>query len=80
PWPGAYTKLDGKLLKIYKVRVTEGIGQPGEIIKSDSQILRIATGSGALDILELQIEGGKKLEAETFLRGRSIKEGNVLGN
>lgn len=80
PWPGAYTTIEGKLLKIYKGRVSEGAGKPGEVIKCDSGILRVATGSGALDILELQIEGGKKLEAEIFLRGRRIKEGSVLGN
>ncbi len=80
PWPGAYTTLDGKLLKIYKARVSDGVGNPGEVIKSDSGILRIATGSGALDVLELQIEGGKRLKAEEFLRGRKIKEGSVLGS
>lgn len=80
PWPGAYTNLEGKLLKIYKARVTSGEGEPGEVIKSDSETLRVATGIGALDILELQIEGGKRLKTEAFLRGRKIKEGTVLGN
>ena len=78
PWPGAYTNLEGKLLKIHKARLSEGEGQPGEIIKSDSGILRVATGEGTLDIQELQIEGGKKLETEAFLRGRRIKEGTIL--
>ncbi len=95
PWPGAYTNLEGKLLKIYKARLVEDCGslndlpldhyprsqgKPGEVIKSQSGILRIATGSGALDLLEIQIEGGKKLETEAFLRGRRIKEGTILGN
>jgi methionyl-tRNA formyltransferase len=79
PWPGAYTTLDGKLLKIYKARVSEGSGKPGEVIKSEFGILRVATGKGALDILELQIEGGKRLKTEEFLRGRRIKEGTILG-
>lgn len=80
PWPGAYTTLEGKLLKVYKARVSEGDGRPGEIIKSGSSILRVATGKGALDLLEVQIEGGKRLKAEEFLRGRRIKEGTLLGN
>jgi len=80
PWPGAYTTLEGKLLKIYKARVNEGTGNPGEVIKSDSGILRVATGRGALDLLEVQIEGGKRLKAEEFLRGRRIKEGMIVGD
>ncbi len=79
PWPGAYTSLDGKLLKVYKARVSEGEGKPGEVIKSESEILRVATGKGALDLLEIQTEGGKRLETEAFLRGRKIKEGTILG-
>jgi methionyl-tRNA formyltransferase len=80
PWPGAYTTLDGKLLKLYKARVSDGVGNPGEVIKSDSGILRVATGNDSLDILELQIEGGKRLKAEEFLRGRRIRDGSVLGS
>jgi len=79
PWPGAYTNLEGKLLKIYKARLAEDEGKPGEIIKSDSDTLRVATGKGALDILELQIEGAKRLKTEEFLRGRKIKERTILG-
>lgn len=80
PWPGAYTTLEGKLLKIYKARATKDSGRPGEVIKSNSEILRAATVIGALDILEIQIEGGKRLQTEAFLRGRRIKEGTVLGD
>ncbi|MGH7799708.1 MAG: methionyl-tRNA formyltransferase [Thermodesulfobacteriota bacterium] len=80
PWPSAYTNLEGKLLKIYKVRLAEGEGKPGEVIKSDSETLRVTTGKGALDILELQIEGGKRLLTEAFLRGRRIKVGIMLGD
>src|SRR3972149_3497866 len=80
PWPSAYTNLEGKLLKIYKARLAEGGGKPGEVMKSDSGILRVATGKGTIDILELQIEGGKKLETQVFLRGRRIEKGMVLGD
>lgn len=80
PWPGAYTTLEGKLLKIYKAGITSGKGRPGEVIKSNSRALTVATGIGALDILEIQIEGGKRLKTEAFLRGRRIKEGTLLGD
>ncbi len=79
PWPGAYTSLSGKMLKIFRAVVSEGEGQPGEVIKSGQGILRVATGEGALDVLELQIEGGKRLEAAAFLAGRKIPEGAILG-
>lgn len=80
PWPGAYTTLGGKLLKIYKASVSEGTGKPEEVTKSDSGILRVATGKDSLDLLELQVEGGRRLKVEEFLRGRKIKEGWVLGS
>ncbi|MBI2485593.1 MAG: methionyl-tRNA formyltransferase [Deltaproteobacteria bacterium] len=79
PWPGAYTTLEGRLLKIYKAKVTDGNGKPGEVIESNSGVLRVTTGKDSLDILELQIEGGKRLKAEEFLRGKKIQQGTMLG-
>jgi methionyl-tRNA formyltransferase len=79
PWPGAYTTINGKNLKLYKAEVSHGIGRPGEVILSESGILRVATGDGSIDITEIQIEGGKRLPIEPFLRGRKIPEDTVLG-
>lgn len=79
PWPGAYTFSNGKMLKIYKVAVSEGEGEPGEVLAAGQGILRVMTGEGALDILELQLEGGKRLDAKAFLSGRKIEPGAVLG-
>jgi len=78
PWPGAYTSLGGKMLKIFRAALSEGEGQPGEVIKSGGRTLRVAAGKGALDVLELQIEGGKRLESAAFLAGRKIPEGAIL--
>lgn len=80
PWPGAYTHLGGKMLKIFRAAVSEGRGRPGEVIKSGGGVLRVAAGEGALDVLELQMEGGKRLEAAAFQAGRKIPEGAILGN
>jgi methionyl-tRNA formyltransferase len=80
PWPGAFTLLGGKLLKIYKAAVSEGgAGKEGEVIMAPQGVLRVMTGKGALDILELQIEGGKRLPSRDFLSGRKIEPGTVLG-
>lgn len=79
PWPGAYSYSNGKMIKIYKAELTEGEGAPGEVLTAGQGILRVMTGEGALDILELQMEGGKRLDAKAFLSGRKIEPGAVLG-
>jgi methionyl-tRNA formyltransferase len=79
PWPGAFTYSNGKMLKIYNAAVSEGKGEPGEVLAAAQGILRVVTGEGALDILELQLEGGKRLDAKAFLTGRKIETGAVLG-
>lgn len=79
PWPGAFTYLQGKLLKIYSVRVSEGKGKPGEVLKSEQGVIRVSTGQGAVDIRELQLEGGKRLDSGAFLAGRKIQAGIILG-
>lgn len=79
PWPGAYTFMDGKNLKIHRAKISGGKGKPGEVVLSEPATLRVATGDGSLDIAELQIEGGKKLSVESFLMGRRIPAGTILG-
>lgn len=79
PWPGAHTTINGKNLKLYKAQVSHGRGQPGEVILSESGSLIVATGDGAVDIREIQIEGGKRLPTQAFLIGRKIPKGTVLG-
>jgi methionyl-tRNA formyltransferase len=79
PWPGAFTRLNEKLLKIYKADVSQGKGAPGEVIKGERGVLQVAAGKDALDITELQIEGGKRLGSGAFLAGRKIEPGTVLG-
>lgn len=80
PWPGAYTSLDGKTLKFYKVSVTDGGGAPGEIIAAGKDGIDVACGSGCLRIEELQLEGRKRLSAADFLAGFRLEPGSCLGN
>ena len=80
PWPGAFTFLNGKLVKIYNAAVVaDGGGEPGEVIDSPKGVLRVMTGKGALDILELQTEGGKRLGSREFLSGKRVEPGAFLG-
>jgi len=80
PWPGTFTKLENKSLKIYKSKLADGEGSSGEVLDSDSGTLRVSTGEGALEILELQLEGSKKMDTKSFLSGRKIEKGAMLGS
>lgn len=81
PWPSAYTSYDNKTLKIWrsKVRPELSEGKPGEIIQVTKKEIVIQTGEGALSILELQLEGKKRMTAEAFLRGYKVTIGTILG-
>ena len=81
PWPSAYTKLNGKMLKIWKASVCadESGAMPGEIIKTDKTGIFVKTGDQALVLQEVQLEGKKRMDHATFLRGNSAGAGTVLG-
>ena len=81
PWPGAYTFLGDKRLKIFKSRPVEAefSASPGTILKGFPDELRIATATGALSIEEIQGASGKRLLTKDFLRGHPIEPGAVLG-
>ena len=72
PWPVAHTTMDGKLLKVHRAVLASGKGQPGEVI--DSKKFIVACKEGALELLEVQLEGGKRMKGEDFLRGRKPKK------
>lgn len=80
PWPSAYTSLHGKTLKIWDCDVTdrEYEGTAGEIVEVNKTDLIVKCGKGALNIRELQLEGKKRMDTESFLRGYSIKKGEIL--
>jgi methionyl-tRNA formyltransferase len=80
PWPGAFTYLADKTLKIYRCRVAGGDGRPGTVLQADRSGFVIACGEGGLLVDELQLEGKKRLSTKDFLAGYNIKTGTVLGN
>ena len=79
PWPGAYTHLNGKLLKVLSARVGEGRGTPGEILEASAQGIEIACGAGSLVVTELLPEGKRAMGAAQFLSGRPLSRGTRLG-
>jgi methionyl-tRNA formyltransferase len=80
PWPGAYTFLDGKRLRIHKTQPLETATAeaPGTVVTCDKELI-VATGDGQLRILELQGDGGKRMPAEAFLRGNPMEPGARMG-
>lgn len=81
PWPSAYTYLDGKVLKVWKsqVREEESGSTPGTVLATDREGIHVACEKGILVLTEVQLAGKKRMSADAFLRGYSIKEGTVLG-
>ena len=79
-WPGAYTFMDGQMLKIYRTRVGSGSGQPGTVLRAAKGTLEIACLTGSLIIEELQIAGKKRLDPASFLAGCPVSEGSRLGS
>ena len=82
PWPGAYTFLQAEpkpqLLKIWKAEPIAKSGGAGEILATDKNGIVVGCGEGALRILELQREGGKRLPVEQFLMGFPLPVGGRL--
>jgi len=68
PWPGAFMKFDGRNLKIFSAVIVGLCGMPGEILRSEKEIV-VAAGEGALSLGEVQLEGKRRMSAAEFLRG-----------
>ena len=82
PWPSAFTSLNGKQLKVWKTQIADGArtkAKPGEIVAVAKDFFEVATGDGNLRILELQLEGKKRMPAKDFLLGASLETGIMLG-
>lgn len=80
PWPGAYTYIDGEVLKLAQTTVDDTLSGPaGTVLAAGADGVRIACGEGALVIGRLQLPGKKMLAAADFLRGRELLPGTRLG-
>ncbi len=74
PWPGAQATLDDKRVKIHVTRVEAESGkhgEPGTVVAADKNGICVACGEGLLTILELQLEGRKRVSAEAFAAGHA---------
>lgn len=79
PWPIAYTTLRGKMLKIHKTRLSDNcIGEIGEVV-SLSPFKICCADNTAIEVLEVQYEGKRKMSIEDFLRGHNIDINTKFG-
>ena len=80
PWPIALTTLHGVRMKVYAAEPAEGPGTPGEVLTADTKKgLVVACGDGAVRLTEIQMVGGKRMDAKDYLRGHSMETGIILG-
>ena len=74
PWPVATMELKGKKFKVHATKIVEGSGQPGEILGLTKTGLKIACGQGAVEVISLQAEGGKRMAAPDYFRGHPLED------
>lgn len=86
PWPGAFTFLSGKKLIVHRMAICHsnhaaehGIAEPGQILVEEGRLLTACAGNTWLELLEVQLEGKRRLEAAEFLRGNPFAADARLG-
>ena len=73
PWPVATMELQGNKFKVHATRVVPGKGTPGKVLGLTKTGLVIACGEGAVEVLSLQAEGGKRMAAPDYFRGHPLE-------
>ena len=86
PWPGAFTALDGKKLIVHRMAVADAASiaafdaaKPGAIHAGQDRLFAACAGETWIELLEVQLEGKKRLAAAEFLRGTPLGEDARLG-
>ena len=79
PWPGVYTKFRGKTLQIWKARPVDSTLPEAQLQAEGDRLLAGCGDNSSLDLLELQLEGKKRMSASDFLHGYRLKPGENLG-
>jgi methionyl-tRNA formyltransferase len=78
PWPGAYTRFRGQQLHIWKSRlsVSDAVTAAGHLLLHP---LRAVCAEGALELIEVQLEGRNRISAEAFANGQRLTAADILG-
>lgn len=80
-WPIATTVINGKKFKIHKSKLLEEsfTGNSGEIVDNNNRLVIMCGDGKCVEILEIQAEGKKKMDTQSFLRGQRIEIGTIAG-
>lgn len=78
-WPGCFCQAGSARLKVFRARVEAGSGSPGELLDISGDGPLVATGEGALRLLEVQPEGKRAMDGASYLRGYPLQLGDSLG-
>ena len=79
PFPGASFPLDGESIKLWRAALRPELsGRPGEVLVAQDGRLCVACGEGAIDLLQLQRPGGRRIDAAAFLQARPGLIGRLL--
>ena len=81
PWPTAYTKYQGKILKINRVEIIDRIeeGELGEVLEVSNNGVKVKGSNCTILIKEFQVPGKRMMKVEDYLRGNTFEEGLILG-
>ena len=82
PWPGAFTTLDGGMMKVFSLRRVSHMptGTPGEVVAADAKEgLIVSCGDGDVELVQIQMPGAKRMNARDYLRGHDMDTGICLG-
>ena len=79
PWPGAYTTFRGKNLHLWAAQTVERAATTAEIMLESGHLF-VGCGAGALELLEVQLEGKKRMPAADFIHGHQPRNGEKLGH
>ena len=83
PWPGCYTAFRGQRLHVWKAKVhpspAPADSYPGVVFSQNSRLFAVCGEGSTLELLEVQIEGRKKLDSRAFLNGHRLVEYERLG-
>lgn len=82
PAPAAWTTLGGKSLKVHRAALggEAASARPGTVVRADRQGLEVATGAGVLQLLEVQLEGKRRMDVAAFVAGQRVEVGARLGD
>lgn len=74
PWPGAFTYLEGKILKVFQAKhvIQDFPHKPGKVVKTSDEGILVETGEGHILLTEIQLENHKRMSSALFLRGHPL--------